>query len=182
MTDIAPNRINVQQEAVRYRSAVSEGILSAVGGSINFINDYQLLSRDFYLNGPYNIVATPQTFVDGQIFFPTNVTIVAVYMFCEIIGSGGTTELDIKYTNSSAGSFSTIFSTLPQITSTATGNGAYCYYNGITNTSSAPTGTTAPVLGITDLNANSTLRMDILSAMTGTVSGTGIVLFYRPRN
>lgn len=38
MTDITAARLNIQQEEVDYRSAVSESMLSKIGGSINWLN------------------------------------------------------------------------------------------------------------------------------------------------
>lgn len=173
MSDITPVRANIQTEAVRFRTAVSESLLSAVGGSINFINDYQFDSAIFRLDGPYDIVAAPQTAVDGLWIMPFNITIFDCAIYNLVGGSGGTTTLDILRTTGTGGSFATIFSTTPKIASTA-GNSAYVRVGG------AGTGLTAPVLSTTSLNAGDALRLDKLAVQTGG-QNCGVIIYFRPR-
>ncbi len=70
MSDVDPVRKNIQIEEVQFRGAVSESVGQKLGGSINFINDFQYDTKAFFLNGLYNIVAAPQTGVDGLYVVP----------------------------------------------------------------------------------------------------------------
>lgn len=183
MTDIAAARANIQQEAVQYRSALSESILSTVGGSINFVNNKQYDTKDFFINGPYNITGVNETFVDGLQVIPVgiNIQIFDVAMFNIVAGSAGTTTLDVLYTTASgtaSGSWTSIFSTKPAIATTA-GNNAYVQTGG------SGTGLTAPVLttpaGIT-LAAGDAFRVDFTGKQTGSPQNCGLIIFYKPVN
>lgn len=174
MTDITPARANLQVEETDFNSAVSEALLQKMGGSVNFINDRQHSEKQFFLNGKYNQATLPLLASDGLVVFNFNATIINAYMFVLISGSGGVTELDIKRTTSSGGAFSSIFSTTPKISSSA-GDFAYVGIGG------SGSGLTAPVLSVTDVDAGDALRMDLISAQTGDVRSTGLIIHYRPR-
>ncbi len=181
MSDITPARVNIQQEAVQYRTAISEALFSTVGGSINFINNSQYDTKPFFINGPYNITGVNETFVDGLYIVPTgiNIQIFDVAMFNITAGSGGITELDIKYATSSGtavGSYTSIFSTTPQISSGAA-HPAYV------QTGSAVTSTRAPILTTTPLllSAGDAFRVDFIQKQTGSPQNCGIVIYYQPR-
>ncbi len=180
MTDIASARVNIQQEAVRFRTAISEAILSTIGGAINFINNKQYDTKDFFINGPYNITGVNETFVDGLQIIPVgiNIAIFDVAMFNVTAGSGGTTTLDILYATASgtaSGSWTSIFTTKPAIASTA-GNNAYVQTGG------SGTGLTAPVLTTTPItiSAGDAFRVDFTGKQTGSPQNCGIIIFYRP--
>lgn len=178
MSDIPEVRANIQQEAVQYRTAISESILSTVGGSINFINGRQYDEKPYFINGPYNITGVNETAVDGLYIVPPgiNITLFAVSMFNITAGSGGTTTLDVLRATVSGGSFTTVFSTKPAIASTA-GNNAFVATGG------SGTGLTAPVLtGTTfNLNAGDALRVDFTGKQTGSPQNCGLILYFRPR-
>ena len=175
MADVTPLRINLQAEEVAYRSSVSEATLSRVGSSVNFINYYQHDKRDLFANGRYNIMPSyPQLGVDGLVIFEYAVQILNVYIWNGIAGSGGTTELDVKWKPQASGSYASMFSTTPKITSTAAS------YS-ICGVGDTVTGFTAPILSKTNFDAKDVLRLDIMGAMTGTVEGCGIIIHYRPR-
>lgn len=173
MADISALRRNIQIEETRFRYAVSESMAQKLGGSINFINTRQHSEKQFFINGPYNILGA-QTAVDGLTFFQYDAEIIDVWMFVEYNGSSGTTELDLKRATSSGGSFSSIFSTTPKITSAA-GNFAYVHA-GI-----SVSGTTAPVLSLIHVNAGDAIRCDLLQVPGGSPQGCGIIIHYRPR-
>lgn len=177
MADITAIRINIPLPGAQYRAAVSESLIQNLGSSINFINDFQHNTRDWYINGPYNVVTPPQTFVDGMQFMLFNSTILDAYMFVEFAGSGGTTELDVLRATTPGGSFTSIFTTKPAILSTA-GNAIWIHVG------SSVANTTAPVLDSsqTAVNAGDAFRLDLTQSQTGdTVAGAGLVLFFRPR-
>lgn len=180
MADITPRRINIQQEEVKYRAAVSEATLSRVGASTNFINEKQYDSRGFFLNGPYGNSAG-STGVDGAWGILFDIDIVGIMMFNLVAGSSGTTTLDIRrWTATNTGNTS-IFSTKPSITFSAPNN-TYLFLD-IANSTTLEDpvlGRTMPVLSTTQLNAGDMLTMNIDAAMTG-AENCGILIYYRPR-
>jgi hypothetical protein len=175
MADLTPSRKNLQVEETRFRSAVSESIVQKAGSSINFINERQHSEKQFFINGNYSAISLPFIAIDGYTFFQFDAEIIDVWMFIQFAGSGGTTELDIKRATTPGGSFSSIFSTTPKISSLA-GDGIWIHVG-----SSFPN-TTAPVLALSQVNAGDALRCDLIQAQSGaTVNGCGIVVHYRPR-
>ncbi len=173
MSNISPLRNNIQVEETEFLAAVSESTMQKIGGSVNFINQYQKYDKVWCVNGAYSTLSIPFLGIDNLIYLPDNATITNAFMFCRKAGTSGTTTLDIKYATTPGGTFTSIFSTKPSIGYSA-GDFSWCY------TGSAFANTTAPVLGTANLNANSVLRMDITTAQSGGI-GCGIVLFMQPR-
>jgi hypothetical protein len=174
MSDISPVRKNIQVEETRFRAAVSEAFSQKVGSSVNFINTYQKYDKAWFINGKYNLLLIPFDAIDGIFVLPDNALITNAMMFVRQAGSGGSTQLDIKYATAPGGAWTSIFSTPPAITNSA-GNYAWCY------TGSAFANTTAPVLDVTELEAGWALRCDILAAQTGDARGAGLTLYMQPR-
>lgn len=164
----------IYEEQTKYKAGISESVAQYIGSSINFINLYQHSEKQFFLNGPYGSVGA-QTFVDGLVIFNFNAEIFNVYMFNAVAGTSGTTELDLKIATTPGGSFTSIFTTTPKITSTAVA-GAYI---GVGNTVS---GCTAPVLAASaaTITAGTALRCDKIQSMLN-AENTGLVVHYRPR-
>jgi hypothetical protein len=190
-TLVTPSRTLVYTPGAQFRSAVSEELIQRISGLQNFISLYQHSEKQFFLNGPYDIKTPPQTALDGLTIFEFDATIIDVWMFNLVAGSSGTTELDIKMATTSGGTFTSIFSTTPKITSAA-GNNAWVGNPSVWTTGSpvqdgtytVPTGCTRPVLtggGQTlDVNKRSALRVDILQAQTGG-QNCGLLVHYIPR-
>jgi hypothetical protein len=175
MTDLADIKNIITVEETRFRAAVSESTFQRVGQTLNFINHRNHQEKAWFLNGDYGPYA-PQTYVDGMTFFEFDATIIDVFMFVGLAGSGGTTELDIKVASTPGGSFASIFSTTPKIQAAA-GSGIWIHVG-----SSVPN-TTAPVLSTTTVNANWGLRLDLVTGqtLTGFSGSTGAIIIYRPR-
>lgn len=180
MSDLSPERKNIQVEETRFKYAVSESWSQKIGKSINFINYYQHSEKQFFLNGRYAAIDLPMLGVDGLCIFNFNAEIFNAYAFNLEAGTGGTTELDIKRATTSGGSFTSIFSTTPKIAYNA-GNFVWV---GIGETG---TGLTAPVFstvnddGNVEVNAGDAIRFDILTAQTTRPRSCGIILHYKPR-
>lgn len=175
MSEITGARKNIHQEEVEYLAAVSEATFTKMGGSVNFINNRQHSEKQFFANGRYGIESSyPTLAVDGLTFFQYDAEIIDAWMFVAFAGSGGTTELDIKRATTPGGSFTSIFSTTPKITSAA-GNFVWIHVG------SAIAGTTAPVLATTLVDAEDALRLDVITAQSGTPITTGLIIHYRPR-
>lgn len=180
MADITEERINIQVEDVQYRAAVSEAVGSTIGASINFINKRQHDNKAFFLNGKYSSVAGAQTSVDGAWGVMFDIEIIGILMFNMVAGSSGTTTLDVRrWTASNTGNTS-IFSTKPSITSAA-GNNAYVFYDFLNSTAlENPSGTTLPVLSVTNLNAGDLLTLNIDAKQTDG-QNCGLIIYFRPR-
>jgi len=176
MTDITPQRLLIQIEETRSKAAVSESTMTRMGAMNNFLALKECSQHDMNLNNAYNIIATPNLAIDGFLTFPFNFEIVEAYIFSgSSTGSGGTTNLDVKWKPQASGSYASIFSTTPKFA----GGTAPAF--GSANTTFADTGFTSPVLSKTQFNANDILRFDLLGAATGDVNGAYLKLFIRPR-
>lgn len=178
MSDVTPERINIQQPEVAYRAAVSEATFSRVGAGINFINYFQHDRKEFFINGPYQT----NTAIDGAHLFLYDAEIIGAAMFNIIAGSGGTTTMDIRrYTASGVGG-SSIFTTLPSIDASA-GNVSFV---AVSLSPSLvilenPAGTVVPVFSVTNVNAGDLIVTDITTVQTGGPQNCGLILFHRPR-
>lgn len=137
------------------------GIISSVSGGVAAV--------DFRLNGVYSSLTTPYTGVDGLYIIPVKATIVNVFVYSLTQGSSGTTQVDVKLKPYNSGSFTSIFSTLPSVSSTAAAN----TWLGIGDTQ---TGCVAPVLSTTAVTAKSALRFDIQSTMGGSPANFGVLI------
>jgi hypothetical protein len=166
---------------VQFRSSVSESVGGKIGGSINFINNYQYDTKAFFVNGPYNTVSGSQTGIDGAYICASNMEIYAIMMFNLVAGSSGDLEFDLKRFTASGGSGTSIFSTKPKIPSSS-GNNAYLGYRFSDSTIlEQVSGSTLPVLTSVNLDAGDMLTCDITLKQTGGQNG-GLVVLMRPRN
>lgn len=164
----------IDQLEIKYRAGVSESTFTKIAGMINFLGHRMHSEKMFFLNGPYPSFGL-QNGVDGLAVFEFDAEIFNVWMFNLVAGSAGTTELDIKLKPFSSGSFTSIFSTTPKITSAAAAN----TWIGVGDT---VIGATAPVLTSSPLlvNAKDAIRLDKITSMTG-AENAGIIVHYRPR-
>lgn len=177
-TIVTPKRNLIYFEGAQFLGAVSEELIQRQGGVSNFISLYQYTEKQFFANGRYGIMSSyPQLGVDGLVFLEFNIEIINAWVFNNVPGSGGTTELDIKKASTPGGAFTSIFSTTPKITSAAPAF-SWADWQGKTTPT---TGVTAPVVSSPNLNAGDALRLDLLTVMTGNPENTGILITYRPR-
>jgi len=178
MAKVTPARIDLQQEELSYRAAISEGTFTRMGSSVNFINERQAQPLTFFLNGPYQ-KAAGQTGLEGLYVFHFDVEIVAVAVGNIVAGSGGTTTLDVHRLTSSGTDAGSIFSVKPSIT-TAAPNNAYAISNLIDATSQASAGITLPTLSTTEFDKFDALRVDVDSTMTQ-AENCFLIIHFRPR-
>lgn len=185
MSDIPRLRRNVQISEVSYKSAVSESTFQKLGGAINFINDRQTMMFEFGLlkgssnsgTPSYSFITTPFNDLGTSETFPFAAEIIAVTCYHGNAGSGGTSEIDLKWQPvNSAASFASIFSTTPKVTSSAASER---YFDSLGN-NTTPTGCTAPVLSKTTFSAGDKIRCDVLSVMSGNCNGFMLKVFFRP--
>jgi len=178
MTDITDKRNLIQQEEARYKSAVSEALLTRVGASMNFIMNRELVMDTFNLNGQYNIMVTPFSWGDGFISYPYPFEIVEVMLMAgSDVGDSGVTEIDLKWKAEEGDTYATIFSTTPKFTYEADPF-EFTHISAPTKT-----GFTKPVLSKTQFDAFDVVRIDVLQALVGLhVEGAFLKVFSRPRD
>lgn len=174
MTDlpaIFPGLITVEE--TQFKAAVSEYTAQRMGEFFNWLATKEHSEKQFFINGTYKSPAVVSA-VDGMAFFQFDAEIIDAWMFSVIPGSSGTTQIDVKITPAPASAFTSIFSTLPSINSSAPPN-SYIHVG------SSLTGCVAPVFSSSPLlvTAGSAIRCDLLSSMVA-AQNTGIVVHYRP--
>lgn len=183
MPEITGARYNIQVDEVKYSAAVSESTFNKIGGSINFINNKQYKHFEFgfslcvgYATNPtYNLFTAPLDISDLE-QFPHNSEIVGITLQHNVSGSGGTTELDIKWASSNSGSFASIFSTTPKVTSAAAANSQFDTFGNATT----PSGCTVPVLSKSTFAAGDVLKCRAVSLQSGFPNGFTMRIYYRP--
>jgi hypothetical protein len=176
MTDIAPERRLIQQEETRPQAAVTESVMSRVGGGINFINLKHFYLKEFCANGEYNIVNMPELGVDGFFTYPFNFEIAdLVVMLGQGLGTAGVTEIDLKWRPESGGTWQSIFSVTPQWTPSAPAFGSVRL--GVTRP-----GFTTPMLDKSTFDPYDLIRLDILQVQGGPVESFFLSVFCRPIN
>jgi len=130
-------------------------------------------THGFYLNGEYTMGAVPSLGVDGFTVFPFAAKIVNVFMFAEVAGTAGTTELDVLVKPFGSGAFTSIFTTTPKIAYNAAANTWIGVGDTVTNA-------TAPVLSSSPFNvaAKTAMRCDLLAKQTGSPLNCGLIVVY----
>ena len=177
-TPVTPVRNTIYIEGAQFRSAVSENLVQTIGGAINFINTYQYFPFYFGMQGQYGVSSlVPANGIGTIETFDYNSQIVNIRIYSGTVGSGGTTQVDIKRSAAGSSTYTSIFSTLPAVNSTSSNNTQFDI-NGVDGP--LPTGCTAPVLSTANFNAGDKLRLDVISVMPD-ASNFVVVIFWRPR-
>lgn len=176
LIDDAKNFINSLE--VKYAAGVSEATWRKIAGMINFIGHKTHQEKNFQINGNYGGLQGlyPINAIDGLAFFEFDAEIFNVWVYSIVPGTSGTTEIDLKVKPKASGTFTSIFSTTPKVTSAAA---AYSFFE----LGDTGTGITSPVLdGGTpyQVNAGDAIRLDLISAMVA-AEHCGVVIHYRPR-
>lgn len=181
-TDITPARYNIKEEETRYKAGVTEATAQKIGGAVNFINEHQLQYFEFGFikaiassgSPTYNLFTAPIV-ISGLDMFKRASQIVGIQLVHGTSGSSGTTELDIRWAASNSGTFASIFSTTPKVTSAAPSNAQFDTF-GVATT---PTGCTVPVLSKTTFAAGDVLRCHCLSLQSGTPNEFTMKILWR---
>lgn len=177
MSDIPPVKQTIQIESSQTRDPVGESLVQALGGDVNILLLSETYSHTWKMNGPIKQF-NGQLGVDGIFSFRKGYTyeIIDVIMYGETMGASGTVEIDLKYSTFPSGTWTSIFSTTPKITSSAA---AYTTI-GVGDTVS---GATAPILTSAPnplaMSAKTRIRMDIISMQAGTPKDFGIEIIYQ---
>ena len=174
MSNIPGVRLYPQIQSLLTRAPTSENLFQTLGSAIAFLLDKQDGRQiDFRMNGKYANFGGTLAF-DGFLPFKYDAEITDVAFYSKTPGSGGTTEVDVKYSATPGGSFTSIFSTTPKAISTHAAN-SWIFTGGVV------TGMTAPVLSTSpfQIAAGGALKFDVLQAMTGEPENIGIILFTR---
>lgn len=166
----------ITQPEVKDSAGVTQSTWRKISGMINFIGHRNHQEKCFFINGRYDDAGYPLNGVDGKAFFEFDAEIINVWVFNDTAGTSGTTELDIKIKPKGSGSFTSIFSTTPKITSAAPSSTWF-------EIGDAATGIVAPVLNGANpypVNRGDAIRLDLISAMAN-AKNAGVVIHYRPR-
>lgn len=177
MSNYPGTKSYVQTESILTRRPVSESTIQTISGSTNFILEKMYQEHSFKLNGTYKL-ANGKLGVDGLLIFQYNAEIFNIILANQTAGTSGTTQIDLKKADNPGGTFTSIFTTIPEITSVA----ANFSYIGIGETLA---GATAPILtsspSVLNVNAGDCLRCDVLNVMSGSPANAEIIVYYRPR-
>ncbi len=183
MAIVSPARKLIFEEETRYQAAVSESTFQKLAATHNFISTQQYTTKRWNLNGNYSLLTLPANGIDGPEAFLYNAEIIGIYVACFTVGSGGSTTFDIQY-KAPAGSWTSIFSTLPSIPSSS-GSDSYLLTikDPVTSTwsDSGSSGITSPVVSFDLPVAASQIRCTLTAAQTGSPNGAHVSVFWRPR-
>lgn len=174
MTDVTGVRKNVQEEEVDFRSPVSEATFTKLGGSLNFINNFQNKAFDFKFLGPFKTLTLPEDGSRSQLF---DFEIVGISGMLFDRGDSGSTVVDIKYFVGGVDTGS-VLSTPLTITSGAGVSQFFTEF--VTPASSATAGVTLPVLSKTDFDAGDAIVVKLTSNAVS-VENLTVSVHYRPR-
>lgn len=179
MVAITDSRNIIQQEEMRYRAAVSENTMTRIGATANFISNRQYDSHSYHLNGPislFPVAAGP----DGVFVFLFDAEITGFSYYIGETGASGSIIVDVHRITSGGTDSGTIFSTRPEIASSAA-NGSLTTRREVDSTTlTNPTGHTLAVLSTTQVNAGDALRLDLDQTGSG-FRNFQLSIQYRPR-
>jgi len=175
MSDIAAERKMIQEGETKPQAAVTESVMFRVGGSINFINTKHYYIKEYCINGRYNKIV-PNLSVDGFFTYPWHFEILDIVLkLGDLVGSGGLSEIDLKWKPEVGGSWQSIFSTTPKWDDTAPADSPVRL--GVTRT-----GFTTPVLAKTQFDPYDQIKLDILQGIGGVANSFFLTAFTRPIN
>jgi len=171
MADVSPARENILTQETDYNSSVSERFFQKVGGSINFINDRQTQYHTWKLNGPYSNGVGSE--IDQVISYPFNFEISGFIYYNDVTGGTGSTIVDVLEYDNDGNLVGSIFSTKPEVDSTANSRSSTVYDQVNSSTIANPSGHTLAVLNKTQFDAGNILVFKLDAAMN---SANGFML------
>ena len=179
MADVTPAKNNIDQNEVDYRSAVSEQLLTKLGGSINFINDRQMCVFDFKFFGPFKTIAGGE---EGAHVLPYNIEICAISFRLRDCGSSGNTTVDLHKINSSGVDQGSIFTNKIIVAHNETDQKGF-FSNFIASTSNNVSQSASQMPTMTDsnrlINAGESIRLDVDGNATD-AKDLVVYVYYRP--
>jgi len=177
-TLVTPQRREMYQEELDFRSAISEFTASKQASVTNFINLYHFERKQWILNGAYSEVAVNG--LDGMWPITIDMEVLFFTMTNLVSGSSGITEADIELFTAPGVSGGSIFSTTPKMDSNVTNN-SYMIKDIVTPANDVnPAGTTLPVFTTNLFNKGQALQFNLLQSMFD-VETMSVEIMYRPR-
>lgn len=183
-TDVVPSRQNLFVEETNRNTSWSERLAQKNAGSINFINDFQYTEKTWNLNGNAAIFTT-LTGIDGIYIAPFNLTIVGMQIYGTQWGTSGSTTIDFHKLSGGDTDDGTIWTTAPNILSSAATN-TYSVYkfdsDGTVNVGNSliTTGFNTPELISTEIDKDEAIRFDP-DTIAGGTENLSFQLIVRPR-
>ena len=162
----------IQKETVQTREPTSENLFQSIGGSTNFLLDTNGEQHQFKLNGSF-VGASGKSFLDGALIFEYNATITDVQLYLFEGGLSGDFEIDLLYSPTKNGPFTSIFSTKPKINFAATTPTFIGVGETVTNC-------IAPVLSTLNVVKGGWIYLQVTSTQIGNAYG-GVIVRYQPR-
>lgn len=180
MSDVTATKNNIKQAEVDYRSAVSEQLLSKIGGSINFINDKQMSVYDFKFLGPFHSISGGE---DSALPFPFDVEICAIAFRLRDCGTSGNTTIDLhKISSSGSDSGSILTNKIIVAHNENNEKGFFVNFIESTNNDVDQAASQLPTMSDAnrDIDAGESIRLDIDGNATG-ARDLAVYVYYRPR-
>src|SRR5574343_1188563 len=151
MSDLAGQRVILQNEELKSGVPGSEGTMQRIGKSTNFILEQPMHIITWNMNGTYSIGGTLQNYVDGPRMLSKNYYIHALAMWGYVPGSSGDLLIDIVR-RPPTGPAVSIFSVQPKVNFSSGSYGRLAKRFPDNTTLVATAGTTLPTLSITNLD------------------------------
>lgn len=176
--DARPENL-IQNEETRFRSPTSESMFQRIGGAINHIMNRQYDSHAWHLNGLYSLFGDVQG-PDGIMPILFDMEVVGYVMYQGVAGTSGSAIFDIHKLTDGDTDAGTIFSTKPEIDSTAVSN-SYSLIDVVNAVDvQLPTGHTKAVFSTTQFDRGEALRFDIDQTMP-VAKNLNFQILFRPR-
>jgi hypothetical protein len=179
MSDLAGQRIILQNEELKSGVPGSEGTMQRIGKSTNFLLEQPMHNLIWSMNGQYSIGGAIQNFVDGPRMLSKNYYIHAIAMWAYTPGSSGDLIIDVVRRPPS-GPATSIFSVQPKVNFSSGAYGRLAKRFPDNTTLVATAGTTLPTLSVTNLDAGDFIEMNLLGVQASGFDG-GLQIELRPR-
>jgi hypothetical protein len=178
VTDVVPSRNIIQQEEVAYRASVSEATMTRIGALNNFHAFFQHNRHDWHINGAVGQALGTQG-PDGVFTCLFNMEIVGYSFYHGLGGINGQSIIDLHWLSNGGTDEGSIWTTRPQIDSTASDQ-AYGVFNQLDNVAVVePTGVSLGELSKTQFVAGDAIRFDVDDVMAGS-NNLQFTIMYRP--
>ena len=182
-TKVTGERVDIYQEEVDYRSALSENLMTKMAKGVNFINDSQLSTFNFRFLGNFQGLSGGE---DGILVLPMNIEVIGYSGHLRLVPTSSILSIDIHKVNSSGADQGSILENSIQINTSAS-NGVVWYTNQLASTENNPTGVLGgavsealPTVDTTSFLAGEGMRIDIDATLAMGCEDLSFNIWYRP--
>ena len=182
-TKVTGERVDIYQEEVDYRSALSENLMTKLAKGVNFINDNQLSTFNFRFLGNFACLSGGE---DVLLVLPFAITIVGYSGHLRLVPTSSILSIDVHKVNSSGVDQGSIMENSVQINTSAS-NGVMWYKNQLAGTENNPVGVlggasseSLPTVDTTSFAAGEGIRIDLDSVSSQNCEDLSFNVWYRP--